>query len=142
MTIMLEVQYIPASKPGTTSTSEARVFWDRGSSLSLITHAWAQKQGLHSCPIIVTIKVVGQDFQRVTTREYTLELVDRAGTRFTIKAVGLPSISTSVSSFSMCMALISTSISSSMPWRNSSCTAGGGLPLRFWACAAITWSTI
>ena len=91
--VMLEVQHVPAGSPDSHSMDPAVVFWDRGSSLSLVTHDWAARAKLPSTPQSISIKVVGQDFQRIETREYRLELLDRKGDRVTIHAMGLPSIS-------------------------------------------------
>ena len=89
---MLEAQNVLAG-PVCGKVLNARAFYDKGSTVTLITHRWATKARLKGKKATIWLRVVGhQKYEEVQTQEYTLALVDSQGVSRVINAFGIDSL--------------------------------------------------
>ena len=90
--VLLEIQHIPAGRPDSSETFQSRLMFDRGSMLSLVSHKWATKAGLPSRAQTIFLSVLGRDFTKIETREYTVQIIDKHGNIHSAQVLGVPKV--------------------------------------------------
>ncbi|XP_068200399.1 uncharacterized protein [Palaemon carinicauda] len=83
------------------SQNDINVLWDSGSNVSLITHQKAQELGLNGRDVQITITKVGNKTETVSSKEYTVPVVDIYGVKWEIIACGIDEITTPVEKVDM-----------------------------------------
>ncbi|XP_068223879.1 uncharacterized protein [Palaemon carinicauda] len=81
--------------------NDINVLWDSGSNVSLITHQKAQELGLNGRDVQITITKVGNKTETVSSKEYTVPVVDIYGVKWEIIACGIDEITTPVEKVDM-----------------------------------------
>ncbi|XP_068236892.1 uncharacterized protein [Palaemon carinicauda] len=81
--------------------TDINVLWDSGSNVSLITHQKAQELGLNGRDVQITITKVGNKTETVSSKEYTVPVVDIYGVKWEIIACGIDEITTPVEKVDM-----------------------------------------
>ena len=89
---IFELQEVPLSSPCGGCTSTGLMMTDTGSTHNFITHRLAAELCLPSTSTTLSIRVLNQGYREQPTRVYTLDLVDREGSRHRVEAVGLESL--------------------------------------------------
>ena len=72
--------------------SSLNVLWDCGSDVSLITHNKAKELGLLGKDVNISITKVGNVVENMTSKEYTVPIVDLAGNVYNISCCGMDEI--------------------------------------------------
>jgi hypothetical protein len=72
------------------------VYWDSGSSITLITNRYAKEAGLKGQNVHLGLNGIGDKTQDFFTKMYKVPLVARDGTFYEISAVGIDEISAQV----------------------------------------------
>ena len=86
--VMLLIQDVKSARG-----SNAKIFWDSGSSTVLIKQEFAKNEGLQPTPATYTLTTVGGETKEYDTNFYCIRLVDRRGNCHLIKGYGIAEIS-------------------------------------------------
>ena len=91
---LLQIQRI---KIGDCNGKFANVFWDGGSSISLITESMARKLGLSGSPIRLNVTTVRGMEQTIESHKYSTALIDKNGKKYKLDVYGIDSITNEIS---------------------------------------------
>jgi len=89
---LFELQEVPISSPCGGCTTSALMMVDSGSTDTFITHDLAAHLRLPSTPTTLAIRVLDQGYREQSTSTYSLDLVDLAGCRHRVEAIGMASL--------------------------------------------------
>ncbi|XP_068209204.1 uncharacterized protein [Palaemon carinicauda] len=81
--------------------NDINVLWDSGSNVSLITHQKVKELELNGRGVQITITKVGNKTETVSSKEYTVPVVDNYGVKWEIIACGIDEITTPVEKVDM-----------------------------------------
>ena len=89
-TCLLQIQRIK------THANWLNVMWDNASSLSFITNKTAKAQKLHGTTVQLSLVKVGAEKRDITTKKYTLPLIDLQGHQTLIEVYGIDQITSNI----------------------------------------------
>ena len=89
-TCLLQIQRIK------THANWLNVMWDNASSLSFITNKTAKAQNLHGTTVQLSLVKVGAEKKDITTKKYTLPLIDLQGHQTLIEVYGIDQITSNI----------------------------------------------
>ena len=89
-TCLLQIQCIK------THANWLNVMWDNASSLSFITNKTAKAQKLHGTTVQLSLVKVGAEKKDITTKKYTLPLIDLQGHQTLIEVYGIDQITSNI----------------------------------------------
>ena len=89
--VLLEVQQLLVG-PKEGERTPTTVFFDNGATVSLCTPDWAEQANLKGVPTTLYLQVVGQTYQKVDTRVYTIYLAYRTREVHSVAAYGMDMI--------------------------------------------------
>ena len=89
-TCLLQIQRIK------THANWLNVMWDNASSLSFITNKTAKAQKLHGTTVQLSLVKVGAEKKDITTKKYTLPLIDLQGHQTLIEVYGIDQITSNI----------------------------------------------
>ena len=76
--VLLQMMQVPVLA-GSNKTMLGLTFFDSGSSMGLVREGFAKKLGLKGKNVVLIIQVVGQEWSRWETTQYTITMVDMHG---------------------------------------------------------------
>ena len=91
---LLLIQYIQA---GLRRDNLVNIFWDSGSSISLITEKKAKELKLSGLPVMLSVTTTRGKWQKVSSHRYNVDLFDRSGRKYQITAFGIDNITNAIS---------------------------------------------
>ena len=91
--VMLEVQSVLAG-PINGQKTQAILFYDKGSTVTLVTHRWAKLAKLKGEQTTIWLRTVNKSqYEQIITKKYVVELQDKWGETERVEAIGLDSLS-------------------------------------------------
>ena len=84
-------------KVGESNGKFANVFWDGGSSISLITESMAEKIGLVGSPVKLNVTTVRGIEQSIDSHRYNFVILDKLGRKYKMVAYGIDHITNEIS---------------------------------------------
>ena len=73
-TVLLEIQQVDLTVER--KKVPTVIFFDNGSTTSLVTHSWAKRVGLKGVSVTYYLRVVGEEYTKKETNLYTFAIVD------------------------------------------------------------------
>ena len=93
--VLLQMMQVPVLA-GSNKTMLGLTFFDSGSSMGLVREGFAKKLGLKGKNVVLIIQVVGQEWSRWETTQYTITMVDMHGKKHAVKVYSMESITSPI----------------------------------------------
>ena len=94
LSCLLQIQRV---KIGDCNGKFANVFWNGGSSISLITESMARKLGLSGSPVRLNVMTARGMQQTIESHKYSTVLIDNKGKKYKLNVYGIDSITNEIS---------------------------------------------